>query len=95
MIGILNKFVFLEKQTLILAANLELLENAFYTQGLAQFSEADFTAANFSALVRQRYQEIQGHEQIHVELLSTVLGPDAPKPCQYKLYVFFFCGMGS
>jgi Ferritin-like domain len=85
--------IFLETQTLILAANLELLENAFYTKGLAQFSEADFAAANFSALVRQRYQEIQGHEQVHVELLSSILGSDAPKPCQYNLYVFF-CGMG-
>lgn len=88
----------LEIQTLILALNLELLEKAFYTEGLVEFSETDFAMANFtpSSLVRQRYVEILDHETAHVALLSEIfnyLGLKAPQPCQYNLYVFLWNGI--
>jgi hypothetical protein len=73
-----------ETLVLELAMNLENLEVAFYTSGLAQFSEADFAAANLSALVYRRYQEILGHEQTHAQLLGSILGPNAPQPCNYS-----------
>lgn len=78
-----------EALILSLALNLENLEVAFYTSGLSQFNESDFAAANLSALVYRRYQEILRHEQTHAALLAFVLstnGANVPQPCNYTLY---------
>lgn len=87
-------YFYLEIHALQLALELENLEKEFYTLGLNQFNENDFAEAGFSAQVFQRFQEIKEHEEAHAESLAAILGPAAPQPCNYSLYVsiLFFCG---
>jgi hypothetical protein len=69
------------------ALALENLENAFYTQGLANFTDANFIAAGFPASIRGRFVQIGEHEREHVATLSAALGPNATQPCNYTLYI--------
>ena len=77
------------------AITLEHLEEAFYTFGLNKFNDIAFLNQGYTPLVRQRFVEILAHEKDHVALLTTVLGDQTPKPCNYKLCVFFFFGRGG
>ncbi|KAL4263287.1 Ferritin-like domain-containing protein [Pleurotus pulmonarius] len=65
------------------ALTLEHLENAFYTGALARFDERAFANAGLPASARTRFAEIAAHEQTHVQLLQTVLGDKAVRPCEY------------
>ncbi|KAI0357753.1 hypothetical protein OH77DRAFT_1296187 [Trametes cingulata] len=67
-----------------LALTLEHLENAFYTQGLAKFSEQDFENDGLPAWVHGRFVQISQHEAKHVEFLNAALGDKAVKPCEYN-----------
>jgi len=66
------------------ALTLEHLENAFYIEGLAKYDEKAFADAGFSPFVRGRFTQIAQHEKTHVAFLSTALGDNATKPCQYS-----------
>lgn len=79
-----------EMNALILALELENLEVAFYKAGLSRFKQSDFAAANLSDSVFQRYHEILEHEEAHALDLSKILGENAPAPCNYSLYAFYF-----
>ncbi|CDO71959.1 hypothetical protein BN946_scf184940.g106 [Trametes cinnabarina] len=66
------------------ALTLENLENAFYSQGLAQYDAKAFTDAGFPDWVRGRFVQIGEHEAAHVQFLNGALGAAATKPCQYN-----------
>lgn len=77
------------------ALTLENLEAAFYTQGLAQFSSADFGNStfiqNFGSViggdVYAYLSLIRDHEQQHVRTLQSLitgLGGTPAKPCSYS-----------
>ena len=51
------------------ALTLEYLEAAFYREALANYTDADFTAAGFPG-VRDRIVEIGAQEETHAEFLS-------------------------
>lgn len=65
------------------ALGLEHIEKQFYSQGLQQFDESAFASAGFAPIVRQRFQQIAEHEATHADLLTKVLGDQAPQPCTY------------
>ncbi|KAI0329769.1 hypothetical protein GY45DRAFT_1304127 [Cubamyces sp. BRFM 1775] len=69
---------------LTFALTLEHLENAFYTQGLAKYSESDFQKDGLPAWVRGRFVQIAEHESEHVKYLTQALGDLAPQPCEYS-----------
>ncbi|GJE93668.1 ferritin-like domain-containing protein [Phanerochaete sordida] len=73
-----------DTEVLQYALTLELLENAFYTEGLDKLDEKAFEAAGYPPWVRARFEQIKGHEATHVAFLNTALGAAAPKPCTYK-----------
>ena len=54
------------------ALTLEYLEAAFYKEGLANYTEADFEAAGFYG-VRDDVVAIGGHEQTHATFLNSTL----------------------
>lgn len=51
---------------------------------LGQFSQADFMKAGYPDWVRNRLENIAGHEAQHVALLSGALGAAATQPCTYS-----------
>lgn len=72
---------------LTFALTLEHLENAYYSQGLAKYSQDDFTSAGYDTWVRGRFEQIAQHEKTHVETLSNAIaaaGGKVPQPCEYK-----------
>ncbi|KAI0366556.1 hypothetical protein BV20DRAFT_643572 [Pilatotrama ljubarskyi] len=73
-----------DTEILNLALTLEHLENAFYTQGLARFSEQDFENDGLPAWVHGRFVQISGHEAEHVKFLTAALGDKAVQPCEYS-----------
>lgn len=74
-----------ETQILQFALTLEHIENTFYTQALQRFDDSAFQQAGFPSFVRGRFQQISDHEQSHVQLLTGILGSDAPAACNYSL----------
>ncbi|KAJ8078071.1 hypothetical protein PM082_000277 [Marasmius tenuissimus] len=69
------------------ALTLEHLENTFYHEALAKFSEADFTNAGHPDWIRGRFTEIAQHEQVHVDgITAAVKGMNGTpvQPCTYK-----------
>ena len=77
----------LDTSILQFALSLELLENAFYSGGLAKYDEDDFANAGFESWVRGRFEQIAAHEAEHVAFLQAALGSSAPQACTYSLYV--------
>ncbi|KAI0666646.1 ferritin-like domain-containing protein [Trametes maxima] len=59
------------------------VENAFFTQGLDQFSADDFANWGYDAWVRNRLTQIAAHESTQVNRLTDALGSDAPAACDY------------
>ncbi|KAI0027668.1 ferritin-like domain-containing protein [Vararia minispora EC-137] len=74
---------FVDVQILNYALTLEHLENAFYSGGLANYSQDDFAKAGFAPFVRGRFEQIAAHEASHVALLQQALGDQATHPCNY------------
>ncbi|KAI0260972.1 ferritin-like domain-containing protein [Gloeopeniophorella convolvens] len=72
-----------DNDVLNFALTLELLEKAFYTGALQNFSQDAFAAAGFAPPVREFYEQIAGHEQFHVDNLTTIIGSGAVQPCTY------------
>ncbi|TAQ85270.1 hypothetical protein B7494_g6402 [Chlorociboria aeruginascens] len=69
------------------ALTLEFLETAFYQQGFAQFSDADFTALGLSETDLTNLKSIGQTEQVHVTtLLSAIAGAGTQPvaPCTYN-----------
>ncbi|KAJ3725196.1 ferritin-like domain-containing protein [Lentinula raphanica] len=66
------------------ALTLEHLENAFYTGALNNFTEDDFINDGLPSWARGRFEQIASHEQSHVELLTSALGDNATKACNYS-----------
>lgn len=70
------------------ALTLEHLENAFYHQGLAKYSEKDFENAGHPAWTRGRFEQIAAHEKTHVDFLTAALvaaGAKTVEACEYQL----------
>jgi hypothetical protein len=67
------------------ALTLEHLEDAFYSQGLANYSAQDFQNAGYNSSVRGRYEQIAFNEHTHVLTLEKTLGKKAVQACEYSL----------
>lgn len=69
------------------ALTLEHLEDVFYRQGLANFTQAQFAAAGFGASFYANLKEISKDETTHVSFLTTALKAANVTPvaeCTYK-----------
>lgn len=69
------------------ALTLEHLENRFYANGLAQFTQAQFAAAGFDATFYNNLKEVASDEATHVEFLTaglTAAGAQPVAECTYK-----------
>jgi hypothetical protein len=77
--------LYADTEVLQFALTLEHLENAFYQGALDKFDDAAFKAAGLPPFARGRFSQVAAHEASHVKLLQTVLGDNAPKPCEYSL----------
>lgn len=63
---------------------MEHLEDTFYRQGLANYSEAAFASAGFDATFYKNLKEVSVDESTHVSFLSTALGAQAVAACTYS-----------
>lgn len=72
------------------ALTLEHLENAFYKEGLAKFSQADFAAAGYDNVFYTNLKSIAADEQSHVEFLTGALSAAGVKPVVPNTYAFGF-----
>jgi len=70
------------------ALTLEHLEDKFYREGLANFTQADFAAAGYDATFYQNMQAISAHETAHVRFLTTALQAAGYAPTQECTYAF-------
>lgn len=70
------------------ALTLEHLEDAFYRQGLANFTEADFKAAGYGSDVYGRIKTISSDEATHVSFLTSALTAAGAKPVAECTYAF-------
>ncbi|KAH7024455.1 ferritin-like domain-containing protein [Microdochium trichocladiopsis] len=69
------------------ALTLEHLEDVFYRDGLAKFSEKDFADAGYDAVVYKNIQTVSSDEATHVSFLTTALqaaGATPVKACTYN-----------
>ncbi len=82
-----------ETEVLNYALTLELLENAFYRDGLAQFAVADFEALGFQASVLDYVVEIGAHEQAHVDTLTEVVTSLGGTPAVEATYDFGYADL--
>lgn len=55
------------------ALTLEHLENTFYREGLAQFSEQDFADAGFDSTFYKNVVKVGADEKDHVDFLTSAL----------------------
>lgn len=70
------------------ALTLEHLEDTFYRDGLAKFSEADFKAAGFDSVVYNNVKSIASDEAEHVKFLTGGLTAAGAKPVAACTYDF-------
>jgi hypothetical protein len=66
------------------ALTLEHLEDKFYREGLANYTQADFVAAGFADPFYDNLREISYDETTHVSFLSKALGDSAVAECTYS-----------
>ncbi|KAK0663574.1 hypothetical protein DIS24_g1107 [Lasiodiplodia hormozganensis] len=68
------------------ALTLEHLENAFYKEGLSNYTEADFAAAGYDSTFYNNIKTVGSDESAHVDFLTkglTAAGATPVKPCTY------------
>lgn len=63
---------------------LEHLEDKFYREGLANYTQADFIAAGFPDPFYANLMEVSSDEKTHVAFLSGALGAAAVAECTYS-----------
>ena len=69
------------------ALTLEHLEDKFYREGLANYSQAAFVAAGFADPFYANLKEISSDETTHVSTLTAALGSAAPPELTYAFGV--------
>ncbi|KKA22366.1 hypothetical protein T310_3572 [Rasamsonia emersonii CBS 393.64] len=77
------------------ALTLEHLENTFYKQALAQFSEVDFIAAGFDASFFVNLQFVAHDEEQHVVFLQQAISQAGATPVAACQYTFPFTDVAS
>lgn len=70
------------------ALTLEHLEDKFYREGLANFTQADFAAAGFDSTFYNNLEAISAHETAHVQFLTTALQSIGVQPVLECTYAF-------
>jgi hypothetical protein len=71
--GPLRKRTYTDADILNYALTLEHLEDKFYRDGLANFTEAQFAAAGYGTTFYQNLKEISFDETTHVSFLTSAL----------------------
>lgn len=66
------------------ALTLEHLEDKFYRDGLANFTQEDFVNAGFADPFYDNLMEVSSDETTHVSFLTTALGSAAVAECTYN-----------
>ncbi|TVY94453.1 Protein rds1 [Lachnellula willkommii] len=66
------------------ALTLEHLEDKFYREGLANYSQADFANAGFDSTFYANLKEVSYDETTHVSFLTKALGNAATAECTYS-----------
>jgi len=69
------------------ALTLEHLEDVFYRDGLAKFSEKDFADAGFDATVYNNIKIVSSDEETHVSFLTTALTGTALLHLKYPRHI--------
>lgn len=77
------------------ALTLEHLEDKFYRDGLANFTQADFTAAGFGGSFYSNLMEISKDETTHVSFLTTALTAAGVTPVAECVYDFPYTDVKS
>ncbi|KAL8746792.1 MAG: hypothetical protein Q9190_001236 [Brigantiaea leucoxantha] len=70
------------------ALTLEHLEDKFYRDGLANFTESDFADAGFDATFYNNLKEVSSDESTHVSFLTTALKAAGATPVAECTYAF-------
>ncbi|KAL7974170.1 ferritin-like domain-containing protein [Trichoderma sp. SZMC 28014] len=70
------------------ALTLEHLEDTFYRQGLANFTQADFAKAGFDATFYSNVQKLSTDESTHVSFLTSALKAAGAHPVEACSYSF-------
>ncbi|KAL8842208.1 MAG: hypothetical protein Q9170_000614 [Blastenia crenularia] len=70
------------------ALTLEHLEDKFYREGLANFTESDFAAAGFDSTFYNNLKEVSSDETTHVSFLTAALTKAGAKPVAECTYNF-------
>ena len=70
------------------ALTLEHLEDKFYREGLANFTQSDFAAAGFDATFYSNLKEISSDETTHVAFLTAALTKAGAQPVAECTYAF-------
>jgi Ferritin-like domain len=72
------------------ALTLEHLEDKFYREGLANFTEADFNKAGYSSKFYNNIKEVSYDETTHVSFLTSALkGSFTPFQFQFRTLLIF------
>lgn len=77
------------------ALTLEHLEDKFYRQGLANFTQAQFAAAGFGAKFYNNLKEISKDETVHVNFLTAALSSVNVTPVAECIYNFPYTDVAS
>lgn len=80
--------IFFAAQILNYALTLEHLENTFYSQGLQNFTQAQFAAAGYDATFYKNLKEISSDEATHVSFLTSALKGAGAQPVAACTYNF-------
>ena len=70
------------------ALTLEHLEDKFYRDGLANYTQADFAAAGYDEVFYNNLKQISYDETTHVSFLTTALQAAGATPVQESTYAF-------